>query len=362
MSAHKVSVNVPKYVFGKGAIDSLADVVAQRRNHGGGFIVYLVDEYFRDHKLRDRLPAAAGDVFEIIGTDEEPTTDGIDALTARVHALGRGIPAAVIGIGGGITLDTAKAVSNLLTNGGKSEDYQGWDLVKVPGVFKVGVPTLSGTGAEASRTCVLTNKKKNIKLGMNSPHSIFDFLVLDPDLTKTVDRSQYFYSGMDTYIHCVESLAGSYRHAMADSFSHQAIALCREIFLGDDMMSDEMREKMMVASYLGGASIANTFVGVVHPLSAGLSTVLHTHHCLANCIVMEAMHDFYADAVKEFQKFKQRQGVTIPKGICGKLSADEFKMLYDSSVVHEKPLTNALGAGYRDVLTRDRVERLYRAM
>jgi 3-deoxy-alpha-D-manno-octulosonate 8-oxidase len=58
--------------------------------------------------------------------------------------------------------DTGKAVSNLLRNPGNAEDYQGWDLVKNPGVYKIGVPTISGTGAEASRTCVMTNPKNGL--------------------------------------------------------------------------------------------------------------------------------------------------------------------------------------------------------
>ena len=105
-------------------------------------------------------------------------------------------PVAVIAIGGGSTLDTVKAVSNLLNNPGVAEDYQGWDLVKNPGIYKIGVPTISGTGAEASRTCVMTNYKKNLKLGMNSEFTIYDQLILDSDLSKTVPRDQYFYTAM----------------------------------------------------------------------------------------------------------------------------------------------------------------------
>ena len=69
---------------------------------------------------------------------------------------------------------------------------------------------------------------------------------------------------------------GSHRHAMADSYSYEALRLCHEIFSSKDMMSDENREKLMVASYHGGASLANSFVGVVHPFSAGLSIVFGT--------------------------------------------------------------------------------------
>ena len=61
------------------------------------------------------------------------------------------------------TMDVAKAVSNLLTNGGVAENYQGWDLVKEPGVYKIGIPTISGTGAEATRTCVTTNERSGLK-------------------------------------------------------------------------------------------------------------------------------------------------------------------------------------------------------
>ena len=82
-----------------------------------------------------------------------------------------------MGVGGGATLDTAKAAANLLTNGGKAEEYQGWDLVKKPGVYKIALPTLSGTGAEATRTCVMTNKRTGLKLGMNSDYTVYDQVI-----------------------------------------------------------------------------------------------------------------------------------------------------------------------------------------
>lgn len=94
----------------------------------------------------------------------------------------------------------------LLTNPGKAEDYQGWDLVKISGVYKVGISTLSGTGAETTRTCVMISETK--KMGMNSDLTMFDQIILDPNLLKTVPLDQEFYTGMDCYIHCVESLHG----------------------------------------------------------------------------------------------------------------------------------------------------------
>jgi 3-deoxy-alpha-D-manno-octulosonate 8-oxidase len=322
-----------------------------------------VDRYFKpDSTTGDRLAFRAGDALKFIDTTDEPTTDEIDSLVAALLQEGYTKPVAVVGMGGGITMDTAKAVSNLLTNGGKAAQYQGWDLVKVPGIFKVGIPTISGTGAEATRTCVMTNPASGLKLGMNSDFTVFDHVIMDPDLTATVPRDQYFYTGMDAYIHCIEALAGSYRNAIGDAYSRETINLCRQVFLEDDMQTPANRERLMVASYLGGCAIATSYVGLVHPLSAGLSVVLGVHHCVGNCIVMRAMADYYPAAYDEFWQMAERQRVSVPEGICRNLDDATFKALYDASTIHQKPLTNALGENYKAVLTLDKVTDLFRKM
>jgi 3-deoxy-alpha-D-manno-octulosonate 8-oxidase len=360
--------NVGGFMFGAGSLSDVAVQVDARRARAAGagdptHVVYVVDEYFAGRPdIVSRLNAAPGDRVDFVSTADEPKTDGIDARIAALNAAGFSRPAAVVGMGGGITLDTAKAISNLLTNGGCAEQYQGWDLVKVPGVYKIAVPTISGTGAEASRTCVMTNTRTGLKLGMNSDHTLFDHLVLDPELSASVPRDQYFYTGMDTYIHCMESLAGSYRNAVGDAYSRQASELCRQVFLADDMMSLESRERLMVASYLGGCAIAASYVGVVHPLSAGLSVVLGIHHCVANCITMRAVREFYPAEWDEFWAMAERQGVRVPTGVARGLTDAQYRALYDATVIHEKPLTNALGPGYRDVLTLDKVTSLFQEM
>ena len=357
------SNNVQTYVFGVGAAATLAEKIRQRREAGADpRVVFLIDSYFRTFDIEARFFVRSGDLVIWVDTVEEPSTIAIDSYVQRVRVdfSEQQNPCAILGIGGGIALDSAKALSNLLTNGGIAENYQGWDLLKVPGVYKIGVPTLSGTGAEASRTCVLTNKAKNIKLGMNSAFSVFDHLVLDPVFSETAERNQYFYTAMDTYIHCVESLQGSYRHALADAYSVQAIRLIREVCDSKDMMTLENREKVMVASYLGGASIANTYVGVVHPLSAGLSTVLHTHHCIANCLVMNVMDDFYPAHVEEFRGFLKKQQISLPSAICKNLSSGDFQNLYDSMIIHEKPLINALGPEFKNILSFEKVTGIFR--
>jgi len=179
-------------------------------------------------------------------------------------------------------------------------------------------------------------------------------------LSATVPRDQYFYTGMDTYIHCVESLCGNYRHAVGDAFSRQALLLSREIFGSKDMQSEANREKLVVASYLGGCAIANSYVGLVHPLSAGLSTVLKIHHGLANCLVINVMEEFYPEETEEFHFFMKKQAIELPVNITAELDEEGFARLYESTIVHEKPLVNALGENFASVLTKTKATEIFK--
>jgi 3-deoxy-alpha-D-manno-octulosonate 8-oxidase len=357
--------NVGGFTIGRGSLQRLPAFVDARRDVVGGEAraVYLVDSFFADRQdLMTRLGARTTDIVRFVDATDEPTTDGIDVITNEICGQLSDMPATIVGFGGGTTMDTAKAVANLLTNGGKAADYQGWDLVKLPGVHKIAVPTISGTGSEATRTCVMTNTASGLKLGMNSDFTVFDQMVLDPDLTATVPRDQYFYTGMDAYIHCIEALAGSYRNAVGDAYSRETVNLCRQVFLADDMMSVEAREQLMVASYLGGCAIATSYVGVVHPFSAGLSVVLGLHHCIANCIALNALGEFYPVEHAEFQMMMEKQKVTLPTGVCADLSDERYQRLVASTVVHAKPLTNALGVDFRSILTDERVIEIFKRM
>lgn len=367
-SGIKLVRNVSRYNIGASSLDELSIVLAQRRkqaaqNAESSKVIFLVDEYFKDDlRVQSRLGIEPGDLLEFICTTDEPKTIEVDQLLVRVLECSSIKPAAIVGMGGGNTMDCAKAISNLLTNGGKAADYQGWDLVRKPGIFKIGIPTISGTGAEATRTCVMTNTETGLKLGMNSDFTVFDHVIMDPDLTMTVPRDQYFYTGMDAYIHCVEAIHGSYRNAIGDAYCRETINLCRQVFLDENMQSPENRERLMVASYLGGCAIATSYVGLVHPLSAGLSVVLGLHHCVANCIVMRAMADFYPAAYAEFWSMAEKQNISIPERVCANLGEEDFRALYEASIIHQKPLTNALGDSYQTILTFEKVTKLFEKM
>ncbi len=354
--------NVQTYSIGDGVINDFPEIINAHRSNGRK-IIFFVDEFFQTSKdLLAKLSLQKTDQIIYVSTKDEPSTDYIDDLVSKITLDKGNNPSALVGVGGGITLDVTKAVSNLLTNGGYAADYQGWDLVKKKGIYKIAIPTLSGTGAEATRTCVLLNKESNLKLGMNSDFTVFDQILMDPGMTKTVPVDQYFYTGMDAYIHCIESLSGTYRNAIGDAFSRQTIELCREVFQSENTMSNENRTKLMVASYFGGCAIGMGYVGVVHPFSAGLSVVLGIHHCIANCITMRAMEEFYPNEYNEFWEIVNNQGVYIPEGVCSNLTDDQYEKLYLSTIIHEKPLFNALGENYYNLLNKDKVINLFKMM
>lgn len=353
--------NVSRYLFSSGAILKLGDIL-NNINHVNDYCIYFIDSFFKDNTLLEKLPIQSQDHIIWVETKDEPKTSVINSIKAEVLKNNKDNPKSIIAFGGGCTLDSAKAIANLLTNPGNAEDYQGWDLVKNPAIYKIGIPTISGTGAEASRTCVMTNHETGLKLGMNSDFTIYDQLILDPDLTQSVPREQYFHTGMDTYIHCIESLAGSYRNQIGDAFSHQSISLCRDVFLSDDMMTASNREKLMVASYLGGCAIANSFVGVVHPFSAGLSVVLGIHHGIGNVIALNSLEEFYPNEVVEMRAMADKQNVSIPKNICKDLTNDQYEALFKSTIIHEKPLRNALGDNFKEILNKDKVISIFKKM
>ncbi|MDR1360173.1 MAG: iron-containing alcohol dehydrogenase [Deltaproteobacteria bacterium] len=357
MSLTRNTKSVPAYLFGSGALAGLGALLEARRP---GAVLFYVDHFFQNSSLLKELPRQSGDELVFVDTSHEPTVEYVDSLAKAARAAPVP-PVCLVGLGGGSVLDVTKAVANLLTNPGKAEDYQGWDLLKNPAVYKIGVPTLSGTGAECSRTCVLTNSRRGLKLGMNSDFSLFDQLILDPALTRSVPREQFLFSGLDTFMHCFESLRGAYRNLIVDALATGAQALCQEIFLGPgDMMDEDNRAKMMVASYLGGTAAGN--VGLVHPFSAGLSMVLHIPHGRANCHALSVLGEFYPEENALLREILARQKVSLPGGICAGLTEDQYEALYQGSIIHEKPLSNALGPDFRSLLTRSKVLELFRKM
>ncbi|MBE0585572.1 MAG: iron-containing alcohol dehydrogenase, partial [Desulfofustis sp.] len=312
---------VPRIIFGRGCFAQLDDILAGHRSSGGS-MVFILDDVHRGRPLEGRIPLRGGDAILHVNVDDEPKTSYIDALVGQIKETAARVPEGIIGIGGGATLDIAKAVALLLTNPGSAADYQGWDLIKTPAVYKVGIPTLSGTGAEISRTTVLTGPQK--KLGINSDYTLYDQIVLDPELLAGVPKDQWFYTGMDCYIHDVESLQGTYINEFSKAYGEKSIDLCRQVFLEDHLDRDD---KLMMASYFGGMSIAYSQVGACHALSYGLSFILGIHHGIGCCIAFDQLGEFYPDGVAEFRQMMARHDITLPRQVTAGLSDEEMERM-----------------------------------
>lgn len=352
---------VSRVMFGRGSFNQLDEIISAKRKGRETPFIYYVDDVFKgNHWLTSRISLSYKDKIIYVPTAEEPKTSQIDEYVEDLILEFSERPSGIIGIGGGIVLDIAKAVSLMLTNPGESKDYQGWDLVKNPAIYHVGIPTISGTGAEVSRTTILTGPER--KLGINSDYTPFDQVILDPELTKDVPKDQWFYTGMDCFVHCVESLNGSYLNAFSQSYGEKAFQICKEVFLSDNLNAEEAQDKLMMASWHGGMSIAYSQVGVAHAMSYGLGFLLGIKHGLGNCIVFDHLEEFYPDGVKLFKEMKQKHNIELPKGVCANLEDEEFDIMIDVALSLEPLWENAVGKNWKETITRKKLKALYLKM
>ena len=352
---------VPRVIFGRGSFNQLDEIISPKRKSEKAPFIFIVDDVFENKaELISRIPLHHNDKIIFVSAKDEPKTIEVDRYRDELVAEFSEIPSGIIGIGGGTMLDYAKAIALMLTNPGSSADYQGWDLIKNPAVYHVGIPTISGTGAEVSRTTVLTGPVK--KLGMNSDYTPFDQVVLDPELTAGVPTNQWFYTGMDCYIHCIESLTGTFLNTFSESYGEKSLELCRKVYIEKDVIDEESQNELMMASWHGGMSIAYSQVGVAHAMSYGLSYLLGTKHGVGNCIVFDQLEEFYPEGVKEFKFMVEKHNIDIPKGLCKDLTDEQFNTMIDVALSLVPLWENALGKDWQKTITREKLRGMYELM
>jgi 3-deoxy-alpha-D-manno-octulosonate 8-oxidase len=351
---------VEKTAYGRGSFDKLGEILAPHRESGEEYLIFFVDEYFEgNEEFMARIPKEPHDKLEFISVEEEPTTELIDSLRDK-YLNTFGLPAGVVGLGGGSVLDVTKAISLMFTNEGSSTLYQGLNLVKQPGIFACGVPTISGTGAEVSMTAVLTGPEK--KLGLKCDWTVLNQIVLDPDLIASVPDNQWFYTGMDCYIHSVEAMTGHMKNTYSEAFGYKALEMTREVYLDLDRNDPKSDETLMVASYMGGLSLTYSEVGVCHALSYGLSKVLHIHHGIANCIAFNYLEDVYGDYIGEFKTMVKKHNIEIPKNLSAGWSEETIDAMVEVAIKLEHMWNHAFGENWKEVLDRERIKNWYKRM
>ncbi|MBC7383582.1 MAG: iron-containing alcohol dehydrogenase [Bacteroidia bacterium] len=358
---HKNFKSIEKTVFGRGSFKQLDEIISPKRNDNNGYMVFIVDQYFKGKELENSLPVRPEDLVIFIDVDpNEPTTEQVDVLRDEI-LFTNGLPAGLIGIGGGSIMDIAKALALMLTNDGSSALYQGLNLIKKPGIYHVGVPTISGTGAECSMTAVLTGPEK--KLGLKCEWTIFDQVILDSELTASVPVDKWFYTGMDTFIHCIESREGILNNAYSMAYGEQSLKLCRDVFSSANAgQNAENDDKLMVASLMGGLSLTYSEVGVCHALSYGLSKVFGEKHCYANCLAFQHLEDYYPEGVAEFKTMLQKHKVVLPQNLSKNWSEAEITAMAQVAYNLTHMWNHAIGSDWKEKITIEVIKDLYRRL
>jgi len=358
---HKNFKNIDKIVYGRGSFNQLDEIISPIRSENDGFFVFVVDQYFKGKELESKIPSKPNDVVLFIDIDpKEPTTDQVDELRDSVLDE-HGLPSGIVGIGGGSILDIAKAAALMFTNEGNSPQYQGLNLIKKAGIYHLGVPTVSGTGSECSMTAVLSGPEK--KLGLKCEWTVFNQVILDPNLTATVPKNQWFYSGMDTFIHCVESKSGINYNVYSQAYGDQSLTFCRDVFLGENSgQNPENDEKLMLASLFGGLSLTYSEVGACHALSYGLSVVLGMKHGYANCIAFNHLKEFYGDYVDDFKAMVKHHDIELPQNLSAKWTDEEISQMADVALNLPFMWRHALGEDWESKWGKDDIEALCRRL
>ena len=351
---------VSRVCFGRGSLDQVSELLEPHRKGDAPFI-FFIDNFFNGKtEFTSRFPLKGRDEIVFVDVNpHEPSTWQVDEL--RDYLKNKfGEVSGVIGVGGGATMDISKAVALMMTNPGSSADYQGWDLIKVPGIFHMAIPTLSGTGAEVSRTAVLIGPEK--KRGLNSDYTPFDQVLLDPSLIHDVPKNQRFFTGMDNYIHCVESLNGSYLNAFSKAYGEKAQEMCLNAFLRTDTWTEKCDEDLMMASWMGGMSIAYSQVGAAHALSYGLAVVYGVRHGEGCCIAFNQLEDIYPEGVANFHKMLDKWQIDLPRGVCKNATEEQMNLMIKVSSGMVPLWENCLGKDWQKIMTPERRRELYSKM
>ncbi len=236
--------------------------------------------------LATRHLAAAGlDVVHFHDFDVNPDTTMVEAgcAVARPRKID-----SIIGLGGGSSMDCAKGINLLLTNGGRMEDYRGYGKATQPMLPMIGVPTTAGTGSEAQSYAVIADAATHMKMACGDPKAAFRVAILDPELTLSQPAYVTATSGFDAIAHAVETAVTTRRTAVSDCFGREAWRLLDAnyetvIDRPDDV---EARAAMHLGAFYAGLAIEQSMLGAAHACANPLTARYQITHGVALAILL----------------------------------------------------------------------------
>lgn len=280
--------------------------------------LHRVGELARDLNFRRTLLVADGGVrdagyvavatraLEVAGIEVHvfsefgPNPDTAMVAAGSVFAAPLAIDS-VVGLGGGSSLDCAKGINFILTNGGRMADYRGYGKTSRPLLPAIGVPTTAGTGSEAQSYAVISDAATHTKMACGDPSAAFRVAILDPELTASAPRHVTAMAGFDAIAHAVETAVTTKRTPLSDLFSHHAWKLLNDAYprVLLDPSSADARAAMMLGAHYAGMAIEQSMLGAAHACSNPLTARLNITHGLALGILLPHVVRWNADAARD---------------------------------------------------------------
>lgn len=197
----------------------------------------------------------------------------------------------IIGLGGGSSMDCAKGLNFLLSNGGRIQDYRGYGKAEKPMLPMIGVPTTAGTGSEAQSYAVISDAEAHVKLACGDPQAAFRVAILDPELTLSQPGAVTATAGFDAIAHAVETYVTTKRNPLSDVFSREAWRLLERNY--ERVLIDPQdfagRAAMQLGSYFAGLAIESSMLGATHACANPLTIRYGTTHGAALAMLLPAV-------------------------------------------------------------------------
>jgi alcohol dehydrogenase len=275
-----------RLVCGPGSISRLGSLAVE---YGGSKVLLVTDRTLREaghcetaeRSLREAGIACA--VYDEVRPN--PTSDDVDRCTAFARPQGVDL---LVGLGGGSSMDCARATNFLLTNGGRIHDYKGVGRAARPMLPLIAVPTTAGTGSEAQSFAVIADSATHLKMACGDVKAAARVAILDPLLTLTMPRTVTAATGIDAMTHALESWVTSRRTPISQMFARQAWQLLAASFGTVLRQPDhlEARGRMLLGAFLAGTAIENSMLGAAHATANPLTARFDTTHGLAVGLMM----------------------------------------------------------------------------
>ena len=275
-----------RLVFGEGVLNDLG-VLAGEFEFTRTLLVADPDLVQVGHAERAMGVLAEAGVEATLFQDFEADPDSTMVERGRRFAEPLGIDS-IVGLGGGSSLDCAKGINFLLTNGGEIKDYRGYGKAPRPMLPMIGIPTTAGTGSEAQSYAVISDSETHLKMACGDPKAAFRVAILDPALTLSQPAQVTAVSGFDAIAHAVETYVSRKRTELSACFSREAWRLLegnyeKVLSHPDDI---EARGAMQLGAYFAGCAIENSMVGAAHACANPLSARYGTTHGVAIALLL----------------------------------------------------------------------------